>query len=150
MTKRVIVYAEDDAGVRQSTSWLLPDDEYNIQVCENGQLALEKIRELQAEGTPALLLTDYDMPVMNGIELIKALKAENIRIPTIMGTSTADIEEKIEAAGVKERIDLLLPKPMLRLEEAIKTVSAKYDTLQPRSHTDHAKKPSDDDMPPLP
>ncbi len=51
----------------------LPNIIFDIQTAENGQQALELLSSENYD----LLITDYTMPEVNGLELIKAIKADN-------------------------------------------------------------------------
>lgn len=151
----VIILVDDDAGQIKSMNWLLGLDYDDVRTYQNAKEALEAIRELHKQNIPALLLTDYIMPEMDGIELVKALKNEDIRIPTIMRSATASMPEKVSAAGVSDRIDRLMDKSGEDVPKVIEEVWAqsqpksKSSQIQPKSHTDHAKRPSDDDnLPP--
>ncbi len=88
---------------------------------EDGQQALDQV----AAHSPDLILLDWNMPVMNGMEFLKAFRSENQSTPVIMVTTEAEKSRVIEAikAGVnnyvikpftpdvlKERIDETLAK----------------------------------------
>lgn len=50
-------------------------EDYFIETCSNGKEALEKIKQT----TPALIITDHNMPVMNGYEFAQAYQALDIK-----------------------------------------------------------------------
>ncbi len=72
----------------------------NIQEAENGQQALEMLRG----ETFQFVIADWNMPVMTGLELVKAMRADSkLRdIPVLMVTAEAQHENLIQAvqAGV--------------------------------------------------
>src|SRR5262245_18967342 len=129
MKERVIVYAEDDQALRESMTELLELYGFQVRPHANGQLALQDITNLQANGQPVLLLTDYNMPVMDGIGLIKGLSEAHLRIPTIVLSANIDVQTNVAKLGLTDAVDRFLDKPVLGsvLKEAIRSISAKHD-----------------------
>jgi two-component system chemotaxis response regulator CheY len=76
----------------------------NVEEAENGQDALDKLR---AESF-GLVISDWNMPVMTGIDLLRAIRADDQlkAIPVLMVTAEAQKENLIEAvkAGVSNYI----------------------------------------------
>jgi len=106
MTKRIIV-ADDEAHILHVVSMKLRNAGYEVQTAEDGEEALE----LCQADPPAMLITDYQMPYMTGVELCKALRqCEATKgVPAMMLTARGfDIEppEMIEAG-----IAAVLAKP---------------------------------------
>ena len=66
-----------------------------IGEAENGADALEKI----SKERPKLILSDWNMPVMSGIDFLRALRAQSIDIPFGFITSEASKEIKTMAEG---------------------------------------------------
>jgi two-component system, cell cycle sensor histidine kinase and response regulator CckA len=76
-----ILIVEDDEQVRKALSRALRVEGYTVVQAENGAVAL---RELQGiEHSLKLVLTDIRMPVMDGIELAKVLRAAYPSIPIL-------------------------------------------------------------------
>ncbi len=77
----------------------------DVDQAEDGAIALECIRKK----TPDLVLADWNMPNMNGIELLEALRAENndVTFGFITTESTREMREKATAAGAQ----FLIAKP---------------------------------------
>lgn len=70
---------------------------------------LEALELMEREGTSvSLILADWNMPVMNGIEFVRALRtqAEFVKVPVMMVTSETDLEQVAAAltAGANEYI----------------------------------------------
>ena len=64
-TPHRVLVAEDEAIIRMDLSEMLREEGYDVVgEAENGQVALEKARELQ----PDLVIMDVKMPVRNGLE----------------------------------------------------------------------------------
>ncbi|MGE4292358.1 MAG: PP2C family protein-serine/threonine phosphatase [Desulfovibrio sp.] len=92
-----ILLAEDDAGLRLSLSFVLKNKGYRITACVDGREALERLSELRERGeTVDALITDIQMPGMNGMELIRRLKNDGREFPIIVITGHGDKEMLIE------------------------------------------------------
>lgn len=74
-----ILLVDDEEGIRSMLSEYLEFKGYRVHAKVNGKEALLFIDE----STPDLLITDIDMPVMNGLDLIKAVREKDATIPTI-------------------------------------------------------------------
>ena len=76
----------------------------NMEEAENGQEALQKLRA----DTYGFVVSDWNMPVMPGIELLRAIRADDKlkHIPVLMVTAEAQKENLIEAiqAGVNNYV----------------------------------------------
>jgi len=71
MAKRILV-ADDSAAIRQSISYILSQAGYEVQDAADGEEALEKL----SRGPKAdLVISDVNMPRIDGIELIRRLRA---------------------------------------------------------------------------
>ena len=93
-----IMIVDDDEAIRRFTGKLLQSEYYEVIHAENGKDALNKI----FDNPPDLIVVDYKMPEMNGLEFIEKLKSHShlSRIPTIMLTSTDTEETEIKALDV--------------------------------------------------
>ncbi|OQW65410.1 MAG: response regulator [Nitrospira sp. ST-bin5] len=76
----------------------------NMEEAENGQEALQKLRA----DTFGFVVSDWNMPVMPGIEMLRAIRADEKlkHIPVLMVTAEAQKENLIEAiqAGVNNYV----------------------------------------------
>ena len=108
--ERTRVLVVDDAlSVRRSMEQLLGDAGYDVASASDGFEAIEQIRKKR----PALMLTDLEMPNLNGLELTRRVREvpQWADMPVVMITSRAgDKHRKIaDEAGV----DVYLTKPYL-------------------------------------
>lgn len=71
-----------------------------VQV-ETGQAALEALARQEFTA----IITDYRMPWMDGLTLVRKIRELNIHVPIVMRTAMEDLEEPARAAGV----DYVLP-----------------------------------------
>ena len=87
-----IVLAEDDAGLAEMTARLL-SERYTVIVGLDGEAALELVRKHQ----PQLLITDIDMPLMNGIELARKFREHtgDRLAPIIMLSAVLDLGTRV-------------------------------------------------------
>ncbi|PYJ94562.1 MAG: hypothetical protein DME54_06905 [Verrucomicrobia bacterium] len=90
-----ILIVDDDSTSRKILAHLLVAAGYKCRECEDGTKALQTIQERQ----PALLLLDFDMPGLNGAEVLKRLRSDNdpavAQIPTIMLTAHGSEESEV-------------------------------------------------------
>jgi len=82
--ERVLV-VDDSPAQRHYVADCLARQGFVVTTAENGKIALEKAQQLQ----PALIVSDYEMPVMTGFELVHALRRDQElrQIPVIMLTA---------------------------------------------------------------
>jgi len=78
-----ILVVDDDPSIRQMLSLGLSQEGYEVQTAENGEIALEKIRQFD----PQVIILDIMMPVMDGYELCQI-------IPQISNASTIMLTAK--------------------------------------------------------
>jgi CheY-like chemotaxis protein len=101
-----ILIADDEALIALSIAMLLEDDGHEVAVASDGRMALAMARDTP----PDLLITDYMMPVMDGLELIAALRGDDdLRtLPVIMSSAIPEPQLRARADG----FDRFVPKPV--------------------------------------
>jgi len=69
---------------------------------ENGKNGLEKL----GQGGVEMIITDWNMPEMDGLEFVKTVRGQNAGIPILMVTTNAAKEDIVEAlqAGVNNYV----------------------------------------------
>ncbi len=87
MQKIKVLYAEDDAVQAAMVIGALEDDGYLVTRVANGYEVLEAIKDLQFD----IVLTDYRMPKMDGLSLVKNLLARKLDIPSVILTVANDV-----------------------------------------------------------
>lgn len=92
MTK--ILVAEDGATQAAQIRGLLEEANYEVDVVANGKEALQRLR---SNAAPDLVLTDMVMPVMDGLQLVRAIRVHYSDIPVILMTSQGTDAIAIEA-----------------------------------------------------
>jgi response regulator RpfG family c-di-GMP phosphodiesterase len=85
---RLILVVDDSLKIRQLLSQALLTEGFQVITAENGKQALRRIQDLR----PDLILSDIDMPEMNGIDLCKNIHADPAlsAIPFVMMSANAD------------------------------------------------------------
>jgi two-component system, chemotaxis family, chemotaxis protein CheY len=89
-----IMTVDDSASVRQMVSFTLQKAGYDVIEAEDGKDALEKI---DGKGVQ-MVITDLNMPNVDGVELIKALRAKSLYkfIPIVFLTTESQASKKQE------------------------------------------------------
>ena len=106
MARRIFL-VEDSSTMRRMISALLADEGYDVATAVDGRDGLAKVRE----AAPDLIISDYEMPELDGPGFCKAIKAdpETRAIPVIMLTTLGAVESKI--VGLDAGADDYLEKP---------------------------------------
>ena len=121
--ERTRVLVVDDAwSVRRSMQQLLEDAGFEVATAADGFEALERLRAK----IPAVVLTDLEMPNMNGLELARRMQdiPQWSQIPVVMITSRTSTKHRDE--GFKAGVDVYLTKPYLDADllAQVRTLSA--------------------------
>lgn len=84
---RMVLVVDDSAYIRKNVGETLEKSGFHVILAENGRQAMEI---LAAGDVPDLIVSDLDMPVMNGVELCKAVRASQDfkNIPLLIMSST--------------------------------------------------------------
>jgi two-component system chemotaxis response regulator CheY len=102
--EKTCLVVDDSRVVRKVARRILEGHGFTVAEAEDGQLALEACRR----ALPGCVLLDWNMPVMNGIEFLKALRREfgPDKPPVLFCTTENDIEriEQAITCGAQEFI----------------------------------------------
>jgi len=100
----------------------------NVDEAENGEDALKKLRSAEY----GLVISDWNMPVMEGLELLKHIRNDpQLKdIPFLMVTAEAEKEKVIEA--IKSGVDNYIVKPFTGdvLKEKLEKIAQKKSVLR--------------------
>jgi two-component system response regulator FixJ len=104
--QRVVLVIDDDPAVCSSLKFSLEIEGFAVRTYP---CAYELLKEAELPATSCLLI-DYQLPAMNGLELLARLRDRGISLPAMVITSHANrkLRERIAAAGVP-----LVEKPFL-------------------------------------
>ena len=122
--KRLLV-VEDNALNREIAVTMLEEAGFAVDTAENGKLAVDKVRE-SAPGYYDLVLMDIQMPVMNGYEATRAIRAlpdaEKAALPIVAITANAFDEDRQNAAKAGMNGHLSKPFDMQQLLAMIENI----------------------------
>ncbi|MFA6149076.1 MAG: response regulator [bacterium] len=92
-----ILVVDDDRTTRKLLSLYLKGNGFDVLTAENGLDAIEKL----GGGAVNMVVTDLNMPYMDGIEFVRTMKSnpDTAHIPAIMITTEDDDEERQRAAA---------------------------------------------------
>jgi len=114
--KRILV-VDDEEPIRATIKFLLEKTElYSVKTAHDGETALDLLKQQTFD----LLITDYNMPRMNGYELFKRCKIISSKLPVIFVTGNNLQEGMIEKIKSQGYVDCLY-KPF-HATNLIKTV----------------------------
>ncbi len=112
--KKILV-VDDRESVRVILKQMLEQGGYSAEVADNGEEALETLKN----GHFDMLITDINMPVMNGVELLNKTKEAFPSLPVIFITAYG--KDKIIIDAIKVGLSDFIEKPF-RMEDILKTV----------------------------
>jgi CheY-like chemotaxis protein len=107
MESRRILVVDDDGEAREMLRDFFCDRAYIVETAADGPEALLHLMTFNTD----LLVTDLQMPGMNGLELIRALHAERPDCPAVLITASVDRELPLRQLGMRAGFDTLC-KPL--------------------------------------
>ncbi len=115
MTDKTIVIVDDEEELRENLRDLLEFKDYNVVIYPNAEEFLHQFDPSSVD----LVLMDYQLPIMNGLDAIKRLKELKPNLPAALVTASSQpvIIEEAKENGVDE----IIFKPYTH-EDILKTV----------------------------
>lgn len=106
---KTILVVDDDAMNLRMTEMILKKKGYDVKKADSGQAALAFLQE----ETVDLILLDVEMPEMNGIETLDAIRErrELAELPIVFLSSSEDMEQSV--ANGEYAVQGFIPKPIL-------------------------------------
>lgn len=135
LRKRILV-VDDEPNVAMVLADALVNlsHTYDLVVAETPTLALEKARSQKVD----LVITDYKMPGMDGLTLIKLLRQEFPDMAAILMTGHGS--EELQQTAAEQRVDQFMSKPfaLTDIRQVVRTVLARLDNAvaRPMAPTD--------------
>ena len=119
---------DDEVNARTALAELLRDEGYDVEMAADAFKALGKFESF----APDVVMTDLKMPGMDGIELVKRLRAEETPPAVVVMTAFGAVDTAVEAmrAGAAD----YLTKP-LNFDELLVVLDKVFETEQLRSET---------------
>ncbi|HBY76818.1 MAG TPA: hypothetical protein DEG47_07400, partial [Cyanobacteria bacterium UBA11148] len=122
MSKIRILVVDDSVVVRRIVSNLLDDDPALevVGVAANGKIALAKISQVN----PDLIILDIEMPEMNGLETLAAIRKQDKNIPVIMFSVLTELgaTATLDALALGATDYVTKPQNMKSKEEALEHI----------------------------
>ena len=116
MTQYRILIVEDDPKMNQGLLHILSTQGYDARSVDAGEKALEKIRQIQYD----LVVTDLKLPGIDGMDLLKAVKAYDPTILFLMITAYGTVDTAVAAMKHGAEDYILKPFDMEKLRLVVK------------------------------
>jgi two-component system, OmpR family, response regulator ArlR len=100
-----ILIVEDEIGLAEALTQILKKQHYSVDTVHDGQSGLDYI----VSGIYDLILLDIMLPEMDGITILKKIRAQGITTPVILLTAKGDIPDKV--SGLDYGADDYVAKP---------------------------------------
>src|SRR6056297_3359467 len=137
-----ILLIDDDEGLIHFLSRFFERKGYSVATCADGPCAIEKIGAKDFD----LILLDYKMPELNGLDTLNAIKEIEVKTPVILMTAYGTTELAIEA--MKRGAYDYLVKPFERkdlsriVNEALQVNRQMKEVVRLPTLADEAEKPA--------
>ena len=95
-----ILYVEDDTTIRTSLSNILKKVFKEVIICEDGQIGVDNYIKYSNDFEFDAIISDINMPNLNGLEMAKQIRQYNADIPIIMTTAHGEANYLMEAIKV--------------------------------------------------
>ncbi len=107
-----IIIAEEEEALRKLLKTIIKriSPTYTVSTASNGKRALQAYKKSGAD----LMISNYKMPVMNGPDLVRTLRARGVTIPIVMTSADPGAEKECFEAGATlfvEKNDLIRELP---------------------------------------
>ena len=113
----LILVAEDDRAVRDAVERALAFEGYDVVTARDGAEALQRV----LNDKPDLVVLDVMMPIVDGFETCRRLRAAGNHVPILMLTARTEVSDRVE--GLDAGADDYLAKPFA-LEELLARMRA--------------------------
>jgi DNA-binding response OmpR family regulator len=142
-----ILYVEDDPKLRRLGQWVLVESGYDVDIAADGMEGWDALQHAPYN----LLITDYDLPRLTGMELIQQARLAGMRLPIVLATGSAHACDALASSSLG--VAAQLPKPfginalletvqqVLRLAnrngasvEGMTSLAARFAHIQPFLH----------------
>ena len=105
-----ILIVDDDTGLLDQLKTALTKKQYEVDIAENGEQALDKIFDVPYD----LVLLDIMLPRMDGLSVLNEVRKAGIDMPILMLTARSDVQDRVK--GLDHGADDYLAKPFSMAE----------------------------------
>lgn len=127
-----ILYVEDDALTRDELAFFLGRICGTLYTAENGLKGLETFRQHR----PDIVITDVQMPVMSGLEMLEAIRVIDRDVPVVVTTAFNETGHLLSAINKGASRYLLKPLSLKELHEVLKELIAQHKQPLPYQSLD--------------
>ena len=121
MAGEKILCVDDEDPIRKLCTVYLAKRGYRVEAVSNG---VEALKLIESKGPPDLVVTDVNMPLMNGLELVKRLREDRRTARTPIIVLSAAKQEQDILAGYSHGADDYIGKPI-----DLAVLAAKIETI---------------------
>lgn len=111
-----ILYVEDEKQTREEMASFLKELTSFLFVASSGEEALK----IYHKKRPHIIISDINMPKLNGIEFIKQIRAKDLKTPIILLTAYNDVEYLLPAANLNIQSYIIKPITKLKIQQVLK------------------------------
>lgn len=119
-----ILVVDDEEGIRNSLTAYLKLEGYDVDTAADGRIAVERLRQKKFN----IILLDINMPGMDGLDTLQAIKSIDFSIQVIMMTAYSTFDKTMKSLEYGAT-DYIL-KPFDDLEEILKLVKISEERLE--------------------
>lgn len=118
-----VLYIEDQEDVRQQTKKILENFFGHIHLAKNGEEGLDKFKKNSFD----IIFTDLEMPIMNGIDMIKNIRSIDKNIPIVIFSAYSDTEYFIQTINLDINGYILKPYDFDKIAKVIENIISKIE-----------------------
>jgi DNA-binding NtrC family response regulator len=119
MDKNILI-VDDDAAQRRYLAALLTASGYRVEQAAGGVAALDLLLGPQGQGAVAALLLDLNMPDLDGLSVLRKLRAAGVALPVLVLTSDGSVARAVDAMRAGATDFLVKPVGPERLTVSIR------------------------------
>ncbi|RYL92454.1 response regulator transcription factor [Sporolactobacillus sp. Y61] len=135
MNKHILI-VEDEEKIARVIQLELEHEGYSVEKVKTGERALEEFQN----GGWDLILLDVMIPQLNGMEVLRRIRAKDKRLPVILVTARDSVIDKV--SGLDQGANDYITKPFV-IEELLARIRACLRTLHTNQEEDEILKVSD-------
>lgn len=110
-----ILVVDDEPAVCELIKKFLTSLGFSVRTAQSGEEALEKLQEEE----PSLVLLDIKMPGIDGIEVLRRIRADNKKLPVFLATAVSDENVRREAFNLGATKWITKPISLMSLRDKI-------------------------------
>jgi DNA-binding response OmpR family regulator len=122
----LILLVEDDRSIAHAIKRALHTQGYSVNTVGNGKTALLAIETER----PDLVILDLGLPDMDGLDVLRKVRARDVELPILLLTARAELDDKV--AGLDSGADDYLAKPfeMTELQARLRVMERRLTTAR--------------------